>query len=721
MVEIPDKCTIILSGETLECVNILKLSIHRDNLEDTSLVTDESCSQVETKFKKQKQLCDLCKKQFVCLSSHLKVHGLSPDERKEMCHAKKKRKSTKAASGRKCPFPKCSKTQVYVRLDKHLQYFHKFKTDHPMYRRFINTYGPRQKTSKFKQLKSNDQVFEKSNYSDEKLSCLQYSTTASAEFFTYCRSLNGGRMSIYNAKQYKSKIHQILVGSDIQETEDFDSMEVLGKLCKWFESYTGSHKESSACCYISILVKFLKFLGVQNPSKFNIYNSLTHTIQNWTRSFKAGKISGRKDVNDISIFEIRAFENSKMSLKCINILRTLENGTMYKVTNGEHSQIRNYLLLEAIVRNGCRSCVLVNMTLQELEDPKKEVKGGNVYYVIFVEKHKTRKEHGPAMVTLEENLYKQYICYAHKIRPQIDLVNSDVQTVFITWTGQSINSDILYKGINSIWLEAGLTTSFTTTGIRKIVTTRVHSLGDNKSKDDLARHLCHRQSTAEKCYKTSTKSTQSVDASELVYKTLSGYNIRESASNSELPMKTPEFTSHDDPALSSLCTGSNSLDLNTVAASCTSYTHESQFSTSITQEDCQSKVDNLEASKENYVNDSSLVNVQRSKGNPITQENCQSKVDNLEACKENHVNDSSLVNVQRSKGNPFFTNKERKLIFEVFYKRYIKFKKIPSMQIIRMTLQEDERLKLLKKNKKDDPKRVRGCLQNFYNKECKRE
>ncbi|RXG54147.1 hypothetical protein Avbf_14235, partial [Armadillidium vulgare] len=582
---------------------------HRDDLEDTSLVSDESYSRVETNVKVETQLCDLCKKEFKHLSSHLKVHGLSPDERKELCHAKRKRKSTKTASGRKCPFPKCSKAQVYVRLDKHLQYFHKFKTDHPMYRKFINTYSPRQKTSKSKQLKSNQQEIEKANYSDEKMSCLQYSTTDSAEFFIYCLSLNGGRMSIYNAKQYKSKIHQILVGSDIQETEDFDSME------------------------------------------------------NWTRSFKAGKISGRKDVNDISIFEIRAFENSKMSLKCINILRTLENGTMYKVTMGEHSQIRNYLLLEAIVRNGCRSCVLVNMTLQELEDPKKEVKGGNVYYVIFVEKHKTRKEHGPAMVTLEENLYKQYICYAHKIRPQIDLVNSDVQTVFITWTGQSINSDILYKGINSIWLEAGLTTSFTTTGIRKIVTTRVHSLGDNKSKDDLARHLCHRQSTAEKCYKTLIKSTQSVDASELVYKTLSGYNIRESASNSELPMKTPEFTSHDDPALSSLCTGSNSLDLNTVAASCTSYTHESQFSTSITQEDCQSKVDNLEASKENYVNDSSLVNVQRSKGNPITQENCQSKVDNLEACKENHVNDSSLVNVQRSKGNPFFTNKERKLIF----------------------------------------------------------
>ncbi|KAB7499815.1 hypothetical protein Anas_14441 [Armadillidium nasatum] len=633
-----DKCTIIISDEHLESINIYKLSINRDNLENTSLV---SCSRVETKFKKEKQLCDLCKKQFVCLSSHLKVHGLSPDERKEMCHAKRKRKSTKAASDRKCPFLKCSKTQVYVRIDKHLQYFHKFKTDHPMYRRFINTYGPRQKTSKSKQLKSNDQVFEKSNYSDEKLSCLKYSTTASAEFFTYCLSLNGGRMSIYNAKQYKSKIQQILVGSDIQKTEDFDSLEVLGKLSKWFESYTESHKESSACCYISILVKFLKFIGVQNPSKFNIYNSLIHTIQNWTRSFKAGKISGRKDVNDISKVEIRAFEESEISLKCINILIMLENGTMYKVTNGEHSQIRNYLLLEAIVRNGCRSCVLVNMTLQELEDPKKEVKGGTVYYVIFVENHKTRKEHGPAMVTLEENLYKQYICYAHKIRPQIVPVNSDVQTVFITWTGISINSDNLYKGINSIWKEAGLKTSFTTTVIRKIVTTRIHSLGDNESKDVLARHLCHRQSTAEKCYKTLTKSTQSVDASEMVYKTLSGYNIRESTSNSELPMETPEFTS--------LCPGSNSLDLNTVAASCASYTHESQFSKSITQEDC------------------------------------ESKVDNLEACNENYVNDSSLVNVQISKGNPFFTNRERKTIFEVFYKRYIKLKKIPSMQIIRMT------------------------------------
>ncbi|KAB7506332.1 hypothetical protein Anas_07622 [Armadillidium nasatum] len=45
-------CTIIISDEHLESINIYKLSINRDNLENTSLVSDD-VTQVETNFKKE--------------------------------------------------------------------------------------------------------------------------------------------------------------------------------------------------------------------------------------------------------------------------------------------------------------------------------------------------------------------------------------------------------------------------------------------------------------------------------------------------------------------------------------------------------------------------------------------------------------------------------------------------------------------------------------------
>ncbi|KAB7498686.1 hypothetical protein Anas_12330 [Armadillidium nasatum] len=67
---LPDICTIIISDEHLESINIYKLSINRDNLENTSLVSDDKfrigicigqveslvsvlVTQVETNFKKE--------------------------------------------------------------------------------------------------------------------------------------------------------------------------------------------------------------------------------------------------------------------------------------------------------------------------------------------------------------------------------------------------------------------------------------------------------------------------------------------------------------------------------------------------------------------------------------------------------------------------------------------------------------------------------------------
>ncbi|KAB7502057.1 hypothetical protein Anas_10725 [Armadillidium nasatum] len=105
---------------------------------------------------KKWQFCDYCKKEFKYLSSHLKVHGLLPDERKKIVHEKRKRKPMKGKRVRRCPFAQCAKAQPYVRLDKHLQSFHKLKLDHPMYKKFVNTHSVRHKPLKLKS-KSNEE------------------------------------------------------------------------------------------------------------------------------------------------------------------------------------------------------------------------------------------------------------------------------------------------------------------------------------------------------------------------------------------------------------------------------------------------------------------------------------------------------------------------------------------------------------------------------------
>ncbi|RXG61458.1 hypothetical protein Avbf_03306 [Armadillidium vulgare] len=118
-------------------------------------------SEEKQNYEKKWQFCDYCKKEFKHLSSHLKVHGLLPDERKKIVHEKRKRKPVKAKTVRRCPFAQCAKAQPYVRLDKHLQNFHNLKADHPIYRKFVNTYSIRRKTLNFK-TKSNEKP-DKSN------------------------------------------------------------------------------------------------------------------------------------------------------------------------------------------------------------------------------------------------------------------------------------------------------------------------------------------------------------------------------------------------------------------------------------------------------------------------------------------------------------------------------------------------------------------------------
>ncbi|KAL7634490.1 UNVERIFIED_CONTAM: hypothetical protein RMT77_014867 [Armadillidium vulgare] len=389
---------------------------------------------------------------------------------------------------------------------------------------------------------------------------IEYSTIASEEFFDFLISINGGSVKIQNANNYRSKIRQILEGSDIKKVEEFESEEVVLKLCNWFDSYLETHEKSSTKSYMSVLITFLYYLGIKNPWKNYKYNSVIEDVKDRMHSWST-RISEKIPVHDITPLEIRAFDISDIGRKCKSNLEMVKSGIITTVSNIEHCQIRNYLVLSAILRNGWKSCALGKMTLQELKEPKKELRNGTVHYNIYIKDHKSRKEPGPMRVTLGEELYNHYLCYVEKIRPLVVLVDNNIQTVFITLNGYSINTDYMCDGILAMWKEAGLKTYITTTVLKNLIINRIDSREDGKINEDLAQQSINSHENIEL--------SQSVDTPDM-YRMLSDENISDFSSSLENDTHTqlecnsgtssikiiPQFNKHQSD-LSSLPSKSN--------------------------------------------------------------------------------------------------------------------------------------------------------------------
>ena len=91
----------------------------------------------KTKISIQKT-CPLCKKGLSNISTHLKVHGLTSEEIKDICFTLRIRKKVLSCrKTRSCPFPECKFIEPYSRLDKHLRNKHKLKPNDEQYKALI--------------------------------------------------------------------------------------------------------------------------------------------------------------------------------------------------------------------------------------------------------------------------------------------------------------------------------------------------------------------------------------------------------------------------------------------------------------------------------------------------------------------------------------------------------------------------------------------------------
>lgn len=433
----------------------------------------------------------------------------------EICKTKRFRRPPK--KGKNCPMPQCKDALPFQRLDHHLRRFHKLQLNSPTYRQIIHS-----------------NTKETENFSD-------FAEEVCTKYGQHLQTLDGGGLSFRMARQHALKIRQMLSGAEIDCHNFLIENKYLISLQEWLKKYAVKNNPSSVMTYIADFISYCNYLAELHIFNSDQLTSLKIKLNKWRKSFRKLRYP-KVSIVPIDPTEIQTFYDSE-PYKLFKVTNQLINeGDFTKLRYGEFDYLhrmttyRNVLILETLLHNACRSCVVANMQVHEFQNAQKVASNFCYYYVVYVANHKTNEIHGAAPLVLNQNLYDCYLNYLEHCRKCIVLHNqSDSRNVFLTSKGRAVESSDLYSGLKLIWKKAGLSTNIGSTLIRKTVTTVVHKEMP-QYKDMVAQQLCHRLSTAESYYKQQQKSSQMVEASKIVENVLKGsYGELECPINDETP------------------------------------------------------------------------------------------------------------------------------------------------------------------------------------------
>jgi len=166
------------------------------------------------------------------------------------------------------------------------------------------------------------------------------------------------------------------------------------------------------------------------------------------------------------------------------------------VVQSEYVNVRDFLLTEIAFANANRSGVLANMTVKEFREAR-EIDG---QYVVSVAEHKTAVTYGAAKVVLSPTLHQYIYMYCKYIRLQVVSGQNSSDELFLSWLNAGLTSGQITKSVQRVWSKAGLGENITLNIVRKTAVSSVHQ-AHSKLTASLADLMCHRQSTAQKCYR----------------------------------------------------------------------------------------------------------------------------------------------------------------------------------------------------------------------------
>ena len=286
--------------------------------------------------------------------------------------------------------------------------------------------------------------------------------------------------------------------------------------------------------YLGSVMTFFDFCEINNESLLSLTNiSFMRTvIKKWRRNLqrKIEERSTEKQLNDLqrlpSHEEMTIFDKSNAVSSAKQLLSMAACKPNNNITRKEYCSMRDYLISTLIMDNASRSGAIANMTLREYRQVSVSKDDG---HLINVKKHKTGYK-GPAILTMDNNIFKQLKIYVENVRNKLNGVNMHPdETVFVSWAGKRMDSSMVTGRLSSFWSQAlEKEVNLNTTLVRKFASTTVC---ENMSglQADAANLMCHSKKTQQISYHLVDKQRKAFATSQLMKKALrTDFSISES-------------------------------------------------------------------------------------------------------------------------------------------------------------------------------------------------
>jgi len=342
------------------------------------------------------------------------------------------------------------------------------------------------------------------------------------QFQIWLQSPDGGKKCEKSAKQHSFQVGVILdaIDSDRNVSSLWNS-----KLLMKFYTHATSDKKflpATTKSYFNSLRHWFSYILSEESDRISVEvrQQIQHTrerVARWITSIRKESSARSLEKMDSDIPKlvtpdmVAVFDRSEFATGAVKLLGTLmeQPGSQLGVSMTEYVDIRDFILTQIIIGNANRSGVLANLTLEQFNSAQ-FVDG---HYVMSVVDHKTAFMYGPAKVILTPILYSWISVFVKYARCQITQRSTgDAKYLFLSWTGQKLDSGQISRAIQSAWKKAGLGGEISCTLMRKSAVSFIHQKCPEQ-KSNLADLMCHSTQTATKSYRLVKRQQTSVAAS----------------------------------------------------------------------------------------------------------------------------------------------------------------------------------------------------------------
>ena len=272
------------------------------------------------------------------------------------------------------------------------------------------------------------------------------------DFLDHLGSFQGGDIDPERLKKHECNIKTVL--NKLPNPLLDECKDSIPKLLE--EKYTAQSKAwkpNTIRAYINSFQKLLEF-AINRRDLYNIapLKELSKTLQSVSANMEKKarqiqKTQKRKQAFDAQVLSPDDFKVYFDSDRSKEALRLLQNFSDEERTRGNHTHVRNYILMSMLVANPHRTACFVNITVEDFLDASQ--KNGN--RIIYVDEHKTRSTYGAADLVVDEKLYSMLQVYKDQVRP----INS-CEKLIVTWNGTGMDAGGMASALSKELLNAGI-------------------------------------------------------------------------------------------------------------------------------------------------------------------------------------------------------------------------------------------------------------------------